>query len=35
MTKLGELFEQPGAYRLTVRRADKTIQVTLTTRKLI
>jgi hypothetical protein len=35
VTKLGELFERPGAYRLTVRRGDKTIQTTLTTRKLI
>ena len=35
VTKLGELFERPGAYRLTVRRGDKTITTTLTTRKLI
>ena len=35
VTRLGELFERPGAYRLTVRRGDKTIQLTLTTRRLI
>jgi hypothetical protein len=35
VTKLGELFERPGAYRLKVRRGDRTIEVTLTTRKLI
>lgn len=35
VTRLGELFERPGAYRLTVRRGDKTFQVTLTTRMLI
>ncbi|HEV2903672.1 MAG TPA: aspartyl protease family protein [Pyrinomonadaceae bacterium] len=35
VTKLGELFERPGAYRLTVRRGDRTIQLTLTTRRLI
>jgi hypothetical protein len=35
VTRLSELFERPGAYRLTVRRGDKTITTTLTTRKLI
>lgn len=35
VTKLGELFERQGAYRLTVRRGDRTIQLTLTTRRLI
>ena len=35
MTKLGEMFERPGNYRITVRRADQTIELTLTTRKLI
>lgn len=35
ITALGEMFERPGGYRITLRRADKTIEVTLTTRKLI
>ena len=35
ITALGEMFERPGNYRLTVRRGDKTIEVTLTTRMLI
>ena len=35
VTRLGELFERPGAYRLTVRRGDRTIALTLTTRRLI
>lgn len=35
ITALGEMFERPGKYRVTVRRGDKTIEVTLTTRKLI
>ena len=35
VTKLGELFERPGDYRLTVRRGDRTIQLKLTTRRLI
>lgn len=35
ITRLGEMFERPGNYRITVRRGDQTIQLTLTTRKLI
>lgn len=35
ITKLGEMFERPGTYRITVRRGDKTMDFKLTTRKLI
>jgi hypothetical protein len=35
ITALGEMFERPGNFRITVRRGDKTIELTLTTRKLI
>lgn len=35
ITKLGELFEKPAAYKITIQRGDQTIQVTLTTRKLV
>lgn len=35
ITKLGEMFERPGAYKLTIRRGDQTLQVTLTPRKLV
>ena len=35
ITALGEMFESPGSYRITVRRGDKTLEVKLTTRKLI
>ncbi|MFY9621028.1 MAG: aspartyl protease family protein [Pyrinomonadaceae bacterium] len=35
ITALGELFERPGNYRITVLRGDKQVEVTLTTRKLI
>ena len=35
VTKLGEMLERSGKYRITVRRGDKTIEVTLTTRVLI
>ena len=35
LTKLNELFEQPKTYRVTLRRGDQTLQVTLTPRKLI
>ena len=35
ITALGEMFERPGNYRVTVRRGDKMIEVTLTTRRLI
>ena len=35
LTELNELFEQPKTYRVTLRRGDQTLQVTLTPRKLI
>ncbi|HEU5236461.1 MAG TPA: aspartyl protease family protein [Pyrinomonadaceae bacterium] len=35
MTKLGELFERAATYRITIRRGDQTLQVTLTPRKLV
>jgi len=35
ITKLGELFEKPAAYQITIQRGDQTLQVTLTTRKLV
>lgn len=36
ITRLQEMFERPGAtYKLTIRRRDQTMQVSLTTRKLI
>ena len=35
ITKLGELFEKPAAYQITIQRGDQTMQVTLTTRKLV
>jgi len=35
LTNVLELFERPVAYKLTVRRGDQTLQVTLTPRKLV
>ncbi|HEY6046112.1 MAG TPA: hypothetical protein VIU65_05870 [Pyrinomonadaceae bacterium] len=35
ITKLGELFEKPAAYKITIQRGDQTMQLTLTTRKLV
>lgn len=35
LSKLNEMFERPGSYKLTVRRGDQTLQVTLTPRKLV
>lgn len=35
ITKLGELFERPTPYKLTIKRGDQTLQITLTPRKLI
>lgn len=35
ITKLNEMFEQPIAYRLTIQRGDRTLQVMLTPRKLV
>jgi len=35
LTSLNEMFEQPVAHKLSVRRGEQTLQVTLTPRKLI
>src|SRR5207253_1304543 len=35
LTKVNEMFERPVSYKLTVRRGDQVLQVTLTPRKLI
>lgn len=35
ITKIGELFEKPTPYKMTVKRGDQTLQVTLTPRKLV
>ena len=35
VTRLGEMFERPGTYKLTIRRGEQTLQVPLTPRKLI
>jgi hypothetical protein len=35
ITKLAEMFERPVAYKMTIRRGDQTLQVTLIPRKLI
>jgi C-terminal processing protease CtpA/Prc len=35
LTKLGEMFELPVVYKLTIRRGDQILQVTLTPRKLV
>ena len=35
LTRVLELFERPVAYKLTVQRGDRTLQVTLTPRKLV
>jgi len=35
LTKLGELFEKSVPYKMTVKRGDQTLQVTLTPRKLV
>ena len=35
VTGLGEMFERPATYKLTIRRGEQTLQVPLTTRKLI
>ena len=34
-TKIAELFEKPGTYKLTIRRGEQTLEVPLTPRKLI
>jgi membrane-associated protease RseP (regulator of RpoE activity) len=34
-TKIAELFEKPGTYKLTIRRGEQTLQVPLTPRRLI
>ena len=35
LTKLNEMFEQPVSYKLTVKRGEQTLQVTLKPRKLV
>jgi len=35
VTRLGEMFERPATYKLTIRRGEQTLQVPLTPRKLI
>jgi hypothetical protein len=35
LTKIGELFEKSAPYKMTVKRGDQTLQVTLTPRKLV
>jgi len=35
LTKIGELFEKSVPYKMTVKRGDQTLQVTLTPRKLV
>jgi hypothetical protein len=35
VTGLGEMFERPATYKLTIRRGEQTLQVPLTPRKLI
>lgn len=35
LTGLSEMFERPVTYKLTIRRGDQTLQVTLTPRKLV
>ena len=35
VTRLGEMFEKPATYKLTIRRGDQTLQITLAPRKLV
>jgi C-terminal processing protease CtpA/Prc len=35
LTKIGELFEKSLPYKMTVKRGDQTLRVTLTPRKLV
>jgi Aspartyl protease len=35
ITKLGEMFEKPAAFKITVQRGDQTLQVTLKTRRMV
>lgn len=35
ITKLGEMFEKPAAFKLTIQRGDQTLQVTLKTRRMV
>ena len=35
LTKIAELFEKPSPYKMTVKRGDQTLQITLTPRKLV
>ncbi|MGZ8842037.1 MAG: aspartyl protease family protein [Pyrinomonadaceae bacterium] len=35
ITKLGEMFERPTPYKMTIKRGEQTLQITLTPRKLV
>jgi C-terminal processing protease CtpA/Prc len=35
LSKLNELFEKPVPYKLTIRRGEQTLQLTLTPRRLV
>ena len=35
VSKLAEMFEKPGTYKLTIRRGEQTLQVPLTPKKMI
>jgi C-terminal processing protease CtpA/Prc len=35
LTKLSEMFEQPRAHKLALKRGEQALQITLTPRKLI
>jgi enoyl-CoA hydratase/carnithine racemase len=35
ITKLGEMLERPATFKMTIRRGDQTLQVTLTTRSMV
>lgn len=35
LSKLNEMLERPASYKLTVKRSDQTLHVTLTPRKML
>jgi C-terminal processing protease CtpA/Prc len=35
LTKLNEMFERPVPYKLTIKRGEQTLQLTLTPRRLV
>lgn len=35
ITKLGEMFEKPAAYKITIQRGGQTLEVTLKTRRMV